>query len=70
MVEYEAEYSSAESGKYDPSITSQNGRKNRRLDCNLDHIFFLNILFQKQKHNQAICSRLSILDTKSYSWKT
>lgn len=40
MVKYEAEDRSAESGKYDPSITSQNGRKNRRLNCNLDHIFF------------------------------
>jgi hypothetical protein len=69
MVEYEAEYRSAESGKCDPSITSQNGGKNRRLDCNSDHIF-LNILFQKQKHNQAICNRLSILDTKSCSWKS
>lgn len=40
MVKYEAEDRSAESGKYDPTITSQNGRKNRRLNCNLDHIFF------------------------------
>lgn len=39
MVEYEAECRSAQSGKYDPSITSQNGRKNQRLDCNLDHNF-------------------------------
>lgn len=48
MVEYEAEFRSAESGKYGPSITSQNGRKNRRSDCNWDHIF-LNILFSETK---------------------
>lgn len=29
MVKYEAEDRTAESGKYDPSITSQNGGKNK-----------------------------------------
>lgn len=47
MVKYEAEDRSAESGKYDPSITSQNGGKERRLNCHLDHIF-LSVFFQKQ----------------------
>lgn len=40
MVKYEAEDRSADSEKYDPSITSENGGKNRRLNCNVDHIFF------------------------------
>lgn len=40
MVKYETEDRRADSEKYDPSITSQNGGKNR-LNCDLDHIFFL-----------------------------
>lgn len=39
MVKYETEDRRADSEKYDPSITSQNGGKNR-LNCDLDHIFF------------------------------
>lgn len=38
MVKYETEDRRADSEKYDPSITSQNGGKNR-LNCDLDHIF-------------------------------